>query len=74
MLGKFVSPSLFGRFTCNISRDTIRDFIDFIWFFVLNATFSNISAISPVLVVEEAGVPDQLPNPLSHPRPENAMN
>jgi hypothetical protein len=30
-------------------------------FFVLNATFSNISAISwrPVLVVEEAGVPGE---------------
>ena len=29
------------------------------WFLVLNATLSNISAISwrPVLVVEEAGVP-----------------
>ena len=32
-----------------------------IWFLVLNATFSNISAISwrPVLVVEEAGVPGE---------------
>ena len=34
---------------------------DLIWFIVLNATFSNISAISwrPVLVVEEAGVPGE---------------
>jgi hypothetical protein len=33
----------------------------FIYFIVLNATFSNISAISwrPVLVVEEAGVPGE---------------
>ena len=33
----------------------------FDWFLVLNATFSNISAISwrPVLVVEEAGVPER---------------
>ena len=32
-----------------------------IWFIVLNATFSNISAISwrPVLVVEEDGVPGE---------------
>ena len=32
--------------------------VDLIWFIVLNATFTNISAIScrPVLVVEEAGV------------------
>jgi hypothetical protein len=32
-----------------------------IWFIVFNATFSNISAISwrPVLVVEEAGVPEE---------------
>ena len=31
------------------------------WFIVFNATFSNISAISwrPVLVVEEAGVPEE---------------
>ena len=34
---------------------------DFIWFIVLNTTFSNISAISwrPVLVVDEAGVPGE---------------
>jgi hypothetical protein len=34
---------------------------DLIWFIVFNATFSNISAISlqPVLVVEEAGVPEE---------------
>jgi hypothetical protein len=34
-------------------------------FFVLNATFSNISAISwrPVLVVEEAGVPGESHRP-----------
>jgi hypothetical protein len=33
----------------------------FIWFIVINATFSNISAISwrPVLVVEEAGIPEE---------------
>jgi hypothetical protein len=36
--------------------------IDFDWFLVFNATFSNISAIiswRPVLVVEEAGVPGE---------------
>jgi hypothetical protein len=35
--------------------------MDFILFLVLNATFSNISAISwrPVLVVEEAGVSEE---------------
>jgi hypothetical protein len=34
-------------------------------FLVFNATFSNISAISwrPVLVVEEAGVPDEKQRP-----------
>jgi hypothetical protein len=34
---------------------------DLIWFIVLNATFSNISAISwrPVLLVEEVGVPGE---------------
>ena len=42
---------------CCSSRSTI----DLIWFLVLNATFSNISAISwqPVLVAEEAGVPGE---------------
>ena len=36
-----------------------------IWFLVFNATFSNISAISwrPVLVVEEAGVPEEIHRP-----------
>jgi hypothetical protein len=35
--------------------------VGFGWLLVLNATFSNISAISwrPVLVVEEAGVPER---------------
>ena len=49
-----------------ISRDKIESFqfkVEVILFilFVLNATFSNISAISwrPVLVVEEAGVPGE---------------
>ena len=49
-----------------ISRDKIEPFqfkVEVILFilFVLNATFSNISAISwrPVLVVEEAGVPGE---------------
>ena len=34
---------------------------DLIWFLVFNATFNNISFISwrPVLVVEEAGVPEE---------------
>jgi hypothetical protein len=42
----------------------ITDF-DFILFLVFNATFSNISAISwrPVLVVEEAGVPERTTDP-----------
>jgi hypothetical protein len=41
-----------GKFDC---------FLMFLIFFVLNATFSNISAISwrPVLVVEEARVPGE---------------
>jgi hypothetical protein len=49
-----------------ISRDKIESFqfkVEVILFilFALNATFSNISAISwrPVLVVEEAGVPGE---------------
>jgi hypothetical protein len=39
----------------------IEKLVGFGWFLVLNATFSNISAISwrPVLVVEEAGVPER---------------
>jgi hypothetical protein len=38
----------------------INNFYFFFYFCCFNATFSNISAISwrPVLVVEEAGVPD----------------
>jgi len=41
--------------------DTVYYVCDLIWFLVLNATFSHISAISwrPVLVVEEAGVPGE---------------
>ena len=40
-------------------------FIDFFFFLVFNATFSNISAISwrPVLVVKEAGVPGENDRP-----------
>ena len=39
----------------------VQQRFDLIWFIVLNATFSNISAISwrPVLVVEEVGVPGE---------------
>ena len=39
--------------------------IELTWFIVLNATFSNISAIlwQPVLVVEEAGVPGEKHRP-----------
>ena len=40
-----------------------RNMIDWLidWFIVFNATFSNISAISwrPVLIVKEAGVPEE---------------
>ena len=39
--------------------------VDLIRFIVVNATFSNISAISwqPVLVVEEAGIPGESHRP-----------
>jgi hypothetical protein len=44
-----------------ISSIPDKAFIRLDWFFMLNATFSNVSAISwrPVLVVEEAGVPER---------------
>ena len=44
-----------------VKFDSVIAHFDLIWFFVFNATFSNISAISwqPVLVVEEAGVPGE---------------
>jgi hypothetical protein len=43
-----------------LPKDFVLFFI-YIYIFVFNATFSNISAISwrPVLVVEEAGVPGE---------------
>jgi hypothetical protein len=43
------------------------DFVVDFWCF--NATFSNISAISwrPVLVMEEAGVPEENHRPMSKP-------
>jgi hypothetical protein len=41
--------------------DTVYYVCDLTWVLVLSATFSHISAISwrPVLVVEEAGVPER---------------
>ena len=52
---------------CLMSPDFLcsTSFDDFILFLVLNATFSNISAISwrPVVVVEEAGVPGESHRP-----------
>ena len=51
--------TVYTDFTCARSSHRTASFKFKIWFFVFNATFSNISAISwrPVLVVEEAGVP-----------------
>ena len=50
--------SIYRTITVTTTPDIL---IDLIWFIVLNATFSNISAISwrQVLVVEEAGVPGE---------------
>jgi hypothetical protein len=49
----------FYRNQCTYKLNISYSLVDLIRFFVINATFSNISAISwrPVLVVEEAGEP-----------------
>ena len=61
---RFAKQDLFSRWNSFLSRNIFLErltiwLID--WFFMFNATFSNISAISwrPVLVVEEARVPGE---------------